>query len=1041
MYDDSSAEVVTDPSAAFTRGSGSSVPFTLALFGGLRIDFDGNDVAERLPGRQGRALVAYLVLNRDRPVSRDELLDVLWRSQPPAAPDAALNSVLAKVRRALGPGLITGRRALVLQLPPDAQIDVQAVSDQIERAERALANDDPATALQAAQAVLEVLDLALLPDLDGDWIDTWRRRFDELAPRALEIAAQAGMTLGDSHLPAAERVACELVVREPFREAGYALLMQAQALQGNVAEALRTFEQVRVLLRDELGAKPSPSLLALHDSLLREDVAATRSTTRATPASAARQVRFRLPLAAAHFTGRSAELDALDEALGVAERAVVTQAITGLGGVGKSQLAACYVHEHVDEYDVVAWIRAEDGGIADLSELAAELGLPVAQLTPAQCAASAMRWLGGCEERWLLVLDNVAGPEQLSGCCPSSGNGRVIITTRDRAMAQFGAAVRVDVFDEATAVEYLLATSGRAGNRDGAVRLARALGCLPLALSHAAAYCAAGTSFDDYLELLEALPAAELFDRHPETSYAQTVASTWHVSIQAAERTSPLARRVLAMAAHLAPDALPRKLFEVLLNDASTPTARKELLDAFNALHRLSLAQVDDAAISVHRLLQKTIRDDALRRGDMTAAVSALAAVTAAFPETHDQPQTWPQSERLLPHVLAIAAVLAKTGEENEQLVTLLIGASAYLLRADSGVRAVDTATRANACAERLLGPEHPETLSARACLAVAYYGAGYTTEAIDLGEQVLAARERILGPEHPDTLTTGANLSHHYWEAGRITHAIELGERVLADCERILGPEHPDTLTATRTIIAVSYDAAGRTADAIQLGERLVTDSQRILGPEHPDTLVAGVLLGLAYRAGGRVDEAIELGQRALADCERILGPEHHHTLRASSILAFSYRAGGRVDEAIELAQRVLADLERILGPEHPETLRARMIVAFSYRAAGRLDEAIELGQRVLAESERVLGPEHLYTLRARMILAVSYHAGGRADEAIELGERVLAETVRILGTEHPDTRRARTNLADSYATAGRKTQALEPRDHPNCRGSNHPV
>ncbi|MGH8733941.1 MAG: NB-ARC domain-containing protein, partial [Burkholderiales bacterium] len=147
------------------------------------------------------------------------------------------------------------------------------------------------------------------------------------------------------------------------------------------------------------------------------------------------RVRFRLPLAAAHFTGRSAELDAIEAALGVADRAVVMQAITGLGGVGKSQLAARYVHEHADGYDIVAWIRAEDGGLADLSELAAELGLAVARLTPAQRAGSALRWLNSCQERWLLVLDNVAAPEQLDDCCPAVGNGRVIVTTRDRAMA------------------------------------------------------------------------------------------------------------------------------------------------------------------------------------------------------------------------------------------------------------------------------------------------------------------------------------------------------------------------------------------------------------------------------------------------------------------------------------------------------------------------------------------------------------------------------------------------------------------------------
>jgi hypothetical protein len=372
-----------------------------------------------------------------------------------------------------------------------------------------------------------------------------------------------------------------------------------------------------------------------------------------TPAAAAlrgRCVRFRLPLAIAYFAGRDAELDAIDVALGVAERAVVMQAIIGLGGVGKSQLAARYVHEHADEYDVVAWIRAEDGGIADLAELAAELGLTVAQLTPAQRAAGAVRWLSGCDERWLLVLDNLTAPEQLRDCCPSSGNGRVIVTTRDREMAQFGPALAVDVFDEPTAVGYLLARAGSGENRDNAVRLARALGflplALPLALSHAGAYCAAGTSFDEYLQLLEALPAAELFDDHPQVYYAQTVASTWQVSIQAAEREAPLARKVLAMAAYLAPDAIPRELFEVLLDDASALTERKRLLDAFNALHQFSLAHFDDTVLSIHRLLQKTIRDDPVARAEETGAINALTAVAAAFPHDLRQPRAWPQCER-----------------------------------------------------------------------------------------------------------------------------------------------------------------------------------------------------------------------------------------------------------------------------------------------------------------------------------------------------------------------------------------------------------
>jgi Tetratricopeptide repeat/NB-ARC domain len=176
--------------------------------------------------------------------------------------------------------------------------------------------------------------------------------------------------------------------------------------------------------------------------------------------AAAHRVLFNLPAVAASFTGRDEELDALDDALGVADRAVITQAIAGLGGVGKSQLAARYVQQRAGDYDVVAWIRAEDGGIADLAQLAAKLGEPVDGLSPSEAAQLALDWLSNCEQPWLLVLDNVESPEQLDGLRPRSGIGRVLVTSRDRALRQFGPVLTVDVFDEDTA-EPLLADRER----------------------------------------------------------------------------------------------------------------------------------------------------------------------------------------------------------------------------------------------------------------------------------------------------------------------------------------------------------------------------------------------------------------------------------------------------------------------------------------------------------------------------------------------------------------------------------------------------
>ena len=244
---------------------------SITCFGELRIELAGRDVTPELPGRQGRTLFAYLAVTT-RPVSRDELIDALWPSHPPAHPEAAFGSVLAKVRRALPDGLIPGRESLALHTPP-AALDVLEVRRSVAHAERALEDGDARAALEAGQAGLDVLSRPLLPALSGDWLDAARDEFAVIQLRGLEIVARAGTSLGDAPaLAAAERAAEELVERQPFREDCYALLMDAQARRGNSAEALRTFERLRVLLREELGASPSPEVVAVHERVLRGEI-------------------------------------------------------------------------------------------------------------------------------------------------------------------------------------------------------------------------------------------------------------------------------------------------------------------------------------------------------------------------------------------------------------------------------------------------------------------------------------------------------------------------------------------------------------------------------------------------------------------------------------------------------------------------------------------------------------------------------------------------------------------------------------------------
>ena len=192
--------------------------------------------------------------------------------------------------------------------------------------------------------------------------------------------------------------------------------------------------------------------------------------------------------------------------------------------------------------------------------------------------------------------------------------------------------------------------------------------------------------------------------------------------------------------------------------------------------------------------------------------------------------------------------------------------------------------------------------------------------DSIELYEQVLAEYERVLGADHPDTLTVRNNLAGAYKSAGRLAEAVELFERVLADRVRVLGPDHPDTLAA-RNNLAGAYYSVGRFGEAIELFERVLADRVRVLGPDHPGTLTTRNSLAGAYEVVGRFGEAIELFERVLADQERVLGPDHPDTLNARDNLALAYDAVGRLAEAINVWEELLPDCRRLLGPEHPLT------------------------------------------------------------------------------------------------------------------------
>jgi SARP family transcriptional regulator, regulator of embCAB operon len=241
------------------------------ICGQVALEIDGRRVERDLPGGQGRLLFVYLTSNRLRSIRRDELVDALWEDSPPAEPDGALRVLLSKLRRVLGPEALPTGADVRLRFPRDTRVDLEAARDAIHRAESALALGDWERAWGASQVSLFTARRGFLPGEERAWIEERRRELDELYRRSLECYAKASLEIGGTELVAAERCGRELVARSPYRESGYRLLMLALARGGNSAEALRVYERLRGLLREELGIAPSEGMREFHATLLRPE--------------------------------------------------------------------------------------------------------------------------------------------------------------------------------------------------------------------------------------------------------------------------------------------------------------------------------------------------------------------------------------------------------------------------------------------------------------------------------------------------------------------------------------------------------------------------------------------------------------------------------------------------------------------------------------------------------------------------------------------------------------------------------------------------
>jgi hypothetical protein len=548
------------------------------------------------------------------------------------------------------------------------------------------------------------------------------------------------------------------------------------------------------------------------------------------------------------FTGRDQMLADVRGALLGGGRAVV-QALAGMGGVGKTQLAAEYAYRFASGYDVVWWIAAEQAAL--IGEQVAALGEELGCAGPDTDLGGTQRAVLGelrRRDRWLLVFDNAESPEDLAPWLPG-GAGHVLITSRVRGWAEIAVPVGVDMLARAESVAIL--RDRVPGLADGEADLvAAALGDLPLAVAQAAGYLAeTGMPAGEYAGLVGPR-AAQLLGEGRPSSYPRPLAAATVLALDRLAAQNPAAAEVVRICAFLAPEPVPAQWFTGaaaqlpagLADEAADPVAWRQIL---GQVSRSALARADPGGLLMHRLTQAIIRG-CLPPGQATATrARAEAIVAASSPGGTDAPDTWPAWARLLPHLLALDP--AATG--NLGLRRLACRAARYLILRGDFRGGHDLASDLYRQWGERLGPDDPQTLIAGFNLGFALRQMGRSGEARQVHEDTLARRHRVLGEDHPDTLASASNLAVGLRALGETQAARDLDEDTLARRRRVLGEDHPSTL-ASASNLAVDLRALGETQAARDLDEDTLARRRRVLGEGHPDTLTSASNLAVDLRA-----------------------------------------------------------------------------------------------------------------------------------------------------------------------------------------------
>jgi tetratricopeptide (TPR) repeat protein len=779
-----------------------------------------------------------------------------------------------------------------------------------------------------------------------------------------------------------------------------------------------------------------------------------------------------------NFTGRVDLLERLSERLREGTTTVLPEAIHGMGGVGKTQLAIEYAYRHQAEYDIVWWIPAERPGQIGqaLVELAQRLGLGTS--AEANIAGPAVREAlreGRPYSRWLLIFDNADSPERVRDYFPTGGSGTILVTSRNRRWSVVGHSLEVDVFTREESKE-LLRRSGPAGDDlddAEADRLADALGDLPLALEQAAAWRAeTGMPASEYLRLFEH-KRNELLEVSPPPDYQLPVAAAWNVSLDHLETRSLTALRLLQLCSYFAPDPISRSIFSGLGGSSIDPELDRALNDpmrlarAIREINRYSLARIDHRtnSIEMHRLVQAVLINRMTPEEQNRMRNGAHTLLAASDPKGPNQAANWPRYAELYGHVIASDAI-----ESDQPWVRELVrNVARYLWYWGDHKVAVEFSEQAWGTWQRLFGEEDQQTRLMGWWLCFLYLKVGRHAEAsrlvaqlkdvyartapegredtredaletinleaavrrvegdfatgAELDEMAYDRARRAFGEDDPTTLVTAHNLGVSLRMVGNFQRALELDRHTHAMKARLYGRDHTQSLM-TEASISIDVRETGDYVGARSLQQAVVDGYQAVLGAGNPSTLQAVRQLSEASRKEGDPETALELAREAFSQFTRRYGDTHPEALMAALALSVALRHNGELEAARDRGEKACDRFRKIFLPDHPHVLAADIDLAVTLRLLGRVEEARERDATAFRSLTERLGENHPTVLSCAINLASDLSALGRVAEAREQGETALELCRTSMGEDHPTTLVCAANLALDLIALGEETE-----------------